>query len=76
MRGRGVTSGGLSDLSVSGSLSLQSERAVLAARHAALHVTQDGDWGEKKGVKNGERILSAPLKGVQIRCAVVGGDED
>lgn len=51
MRGREVTSGGPtprgSDLSVSGSLSLQSERAVLAARHAAdgFHVTQDEDWG-------------------------------
>lgn len=75
MRGREVTPGGLRDLSVSGSLSLQSERAVLAARHAAFHVTQDGDC-KKKGVKNGERILSAPLTGVQIRWTVAGGDED
>lgn len=51
---------------------------MLAARHAAdgFHVTQDEVWGEKKGVKDGERILSAPLAGVQIRCTMAGGDED
>lgn len=48
MRGREVTSGGLSDLLVSGSLWLQSELAALAARHAACHVTQDGDWAKKR----------------------------